>query len=468
MFSVDVNNGGKNTIGRTIVLGRQFEQPIELGNPTSRKKSAKSLVRNESKNDTIAKSSRVLKNFKELEKLYFSLRCRNRHLPFNPSGRFLYSHALSKGPLPRTEGCKEMLIDKFPSTRHSSNDSNNGLACFFDSLSKYLRFTRFKVKAALRQGDSRSSSNLICSVAFDRDKEYFATAGFNKKIKVFEYETVLNENLDIHYPVTEMSSRSQLTAISWNSYIKNHIVSSACDGSVQLWDMTRKQPVVNFQEHQRRVWSVDFSQTDPTKLASAGDDGSVKLWNISQEGSIGTIQATVNVCSVQFPPNSAWFLAFGTADSQVYCYDLRHAKQPMCILSSHRRTVSNIKFLDSLSLVSASTDNSLKLWDLSKSTDGINCNPVMTYSGHRNEKNFVGLSVADGYIATGSESNEVFVYHRSIPIPVTSFKFSSGDSIHAQEIEDMGQFVSSVCWRGSSQTLVAANSRGNLKFLEMI
>ena len=35
-------------------------------------------------------------------------------------------------------------------------------------------------------------------------------------------------------------------------------------------------------EHERRVWSVDFSSADPTMLASGSDDGSVKLWSINQ------------------------------------------------------------------------------------------------------------------------------------------------------------------------------------------
>lgn len=37
---------------------------------------------------------------------------------------------------------------------------------------------------------------------------------------------------------------------------------------------------------------------------------------------------------------------------------------------------------------------------------------VRTFRGHTNEKNFVGLSVNSEYIACGSETNEVFVYHK--------------------------------------------------------
>lgn len=37
---------------------------------------------------------------------------------------------------------------------------------------------------------------------------------------------------------------------------------------------------------------------------------------------------------------------------------------------------------------------------------------LRTYRGHVNEKNFVGLSVNSEYIACGSETNEVFIYHK--------------------------------------------------------
>ena len=49
-----------------------------------------------------------------------------------------------------------------------------------------------------------------------------------------------------------------------------------------MWDVARNQLVMEMKEHERRVWSVDFSLADPTKLASGSDDGTVKLWNINQ------------------------------------------------------------------------------------------------------------------------------------------------------------------------------------------
>ncbi|KAJ6314239.1 hypothetical protein OIU78_017825 [Salix suchowensis] len=278
--------------------------------------------------------------------------------------------------------------------------------------------------------------------------------------------------------------QSKLSSICWNRYISSQIASSNFEGVVQVWDVTRSQVVTEMREHERRVWSIDFSSADPTMLASGSDDGSVKLWSINQamillhllDGvSIGSIETKANVCSVQFPLDSSRSIAFGSADHRIYYYDLRNLKVPLCTLIGHNKTVSYVKFVDMTNLVSASTDNTLKLWDLSMGTSRVIDSPLQSFTGHMNVKNFVGLSVSDGYIATGSETNEarqcqasVFVYHKAFPMPVLSFKFNNTDPLSGHEIDDAAQFISSVCWRGQSSTLVAANSTGNIKILEMV
>jgi E3 ubiquitin-protein ligase RFWD2 len=62
---------------------------------------------------------------------------------------------------------------------------------------------------------------------------------------------------------------------------------------------------------------------------------------------------------------------------------------------------------------------------------------------------------------------QVFVYHKEFPMPVLAYKFSVTDPISGQEIDDQSQFISCVCWRGQSSTLLSANSSGNIKILEM-
>jgi len=117
-------------------------------------------------------------------------------------------------------------------------------------------------------------------------------------------------------------------------------------------------------------------------------------------------------------------------------------------------------------LLSASTDNTLKLWDVKRNNPQTAC--VRTYSGHTNEKNFVGLSAnADGYIACGSEDNVVHLYAKHSSVPVSSYSFSDKPAPVTQHRRDKAGFISSVVWSPDSKHLLAANSKGHLKILAL-
>ncbi|CAL1384813.1 unnamed protein product [Linum trigynum] len=428
-----------------------------------------SMMPSQAQGSLLFKNSRLMKNIKKLEAAYLLTRCRPL-AAVRPLGRSVGRHSQvssdGRGSVVASE--RSSISGLQPRAPHVVARQTGWISPFLEGLCKYLSLSKLKVKANVKQGDMLNSSNLVCSLSFDRDGEFFAAAGVNKKIKVFECDAIINENRDIHYPVVEMASRSKLSSICWNSYIKSQIASSNFEGVVQVWDASRGQVVTEMREHEKRVWSIDFSSVDPTLLASGSDDGSVKLWSINQGVSIGTIKTKANVCCVQFPLDSSRSLAFGSADHRVYYYDLRNSRVPLCTLVGHSKTVSYVKFVDSTTMVSASTDNTLKLWDMSACASRVNDAPLHSFTGHMNMKNFVGLSVSDGYIATGSETNEVVIYHKAFPMPALSYKFNTTDPVSGHEMEDTSQFISSVCWRGKSSTLVAANSTGNIKILEMV
>jgi WD40 repeat protein len=282
-----------------------------------------------------------------------------------------------------------------------------------------------------------------------------------------------------------------------------------------------------------RSWSAGLTrarpraQVDPTRLVSGSDDGTVKLWSVHSEASTATIETKVNVCCVQFSPTNSNLVAFGSANYRVYLYDLRNTSMPLSSIAGHSKAVSYVRFLDSDQLVSASTDSTLRLWDVSRR--GSRCPPPaalrsrlclccrcrwlpllrcsaaastnprpppapppqlsavtreqgpgasapapgaggaeLVLRGHQNDKNFVGLSVLpSGYIACGSENNSVYCYYRSMPVPLASHSFASGEGLHADVVDVGNPFVSSVCWSARHNTLLAANSTGTIKVLAL-
>ncbi|KAG8382161.1 hypothetical protein BUALT_Bualt05G0047900 [Buddleja alternifolia] len=406
----------------------------------------------------VDKDSRLMSNFSQLEAAYFSMRSN-----VQPSDSDLTTHR--DGELLKSRGNWGTM------GKEDKNNTPDRLGGFFDGLCKYARYKKLEVRGILRNGEFNNSANVICSLSFDRDEDYLAAGGVSKKIKIFEFQSLFNDSVDIHYPVVEMANKSKLSCISWNGYIRNYLASTDYDGIVKLWDASTGQVFSQFTEHSERAWSVDFSRVDPTKLASGSDDRLVKVWNINDKKSSCTIRNNANVCCVQFSPDSTHLLSFSTADYKTYCYDLRNVSTPWCILAGHEKAVSYAKFLDAGTLVTASTDNTLKIWDLNKtSSNSLSRDAcISTLRGHTNEKNFVGLSVGDGYITCGSETNEVYAYYKSLPMPITAHKFGSIDPVTGKETEeDNGQFVSSVCWRRKSNMVVAANSSGCIKLLQMV
>lgn len=165
---------------------------------------------------------RLMRNMSQLESAYFLMR--------------------SKIQLPETDATtrsdKDVLQNRenYHQAKKSGEDPNltDRLGNFFNGLCKYARYSKFEVRGTLRNGDFINSANVICSLSFDRDEDYFAAAGVSKKIKIFEFHSLFSDSVDIHYPVIEMTNKSKLSCICWNNYIKNYLASTDYDGIVKV------------------------------------------------------------------------------------------------------------------------------------------------------------------------------------------------------------------------------------------
>ncbi|KAJ3313799.1 hypothetical protein HDU76_002555 [Blyttiomyces sp. JEL0837] len=477
------------------------------------------------------------------------------------------------------------LQDLYFQSRREADGAEGRLGDFSRTLSRFSKVSGFRTLARIHYADKllTGTSSIVSSIEFDKDDDHFATAGVTRKIKIFDYNSVvwdyreqgsnqrqskkmggsitkrrrrdtysLQEEREVdtetedeeggdvasdytlnadeedcddvpRYPVQEMGGRAKISCLSWNPYIKSHLAASDYEGIVTLWDTSVGMAICEFEEHEKRTWSVDFCKIDPVLLASGGDDTKLKVWSTTQKGAVASIESKANICSVKWNPEISHQLAFGSADHNVHYYDLRNPGKPLYILQGHRKAVSYVQFLSRHEMVSASTDCTLRLWDVSSSsvlgrttdagisrlaslldskhvlahrshagivpnlTGGVPTSAVpsrtplsrlgqdsknemlkteslRTYSGHVNEKNFVGLSVnsTGEFIACGSETNSVFAYYSKLSRPLIVHRFGNPlDAINGGEVpdEDPTHFVSSVCWkRNTPDILLAANN----------
>lgn len=340
------------------------------------------------------------------------------------------------------------------------------LGDFGNKLQRFMQYSTIRPIASLNYvSDVLNQSSIVSSIDFDKDGDHFAVAGVTKKIKIYDYQSVISSTVDgNHCPLTQMSCNSKISCISWSHYHHNWLASSDYEGSVVIWDAFKAEKYRVFQEHEKRCWSVDFNSVDPRLLASGSDDAKVKIWSTETSRSVGVIEAKANVCCVQFNPHSAMHLVFGGADHFLHYYDIRNTSRPLSVFKGHKKAVSYTKFIDKDHIVSASTDSELRLWK----TDESAC--VRTFRGHRNEKNFVGLAANGEYVACGSEDNSLYVYYKGFSKSLLTYKFNVVKSVLEPDKNDSEgkEFVSAVTWRANSNVIVAANSQGTIKVLELI
>eukprot|EP00299_Pterocystis_sp_00344_P015980 c7994_g1_i2.p1 GENE.c7994_g1_i2~~c7994_g1_i2.p1 ORF type:complete len:581 (+),score=140.67 c7994_g1_i2:57-1799(+) len=340
----------------------------------------------------------------------------------------------------------------------STDTPADALSVFSQSLSNLTKYSRCKVLSSFRNDSVAGMSNIISSIAFDRNQQLFATGGVTKKIKLFDLQTVVEKSGVVNVPVHEISTQAKLSCLCWNTYIRSQLCSSDYHGVVCLWDAMVGSPLRLFDEHEKRVWSVDCCSHDPTRITSASDDGTVKIWSTNQSKSAITISNKTNVCSVRFNQFTPFHLAFGTADHHIKYIDIRKPTEAVAVLSGHLRAVSYVTFTTPTELVSASTDSSLKVWS-------VNGECLRTLKGHKNEKNFAGLSSQDDLIACGSETNQICIYNRMLSHPVVVHDLNTNEQVSDDEVSP---FVSAVCWCRNSNILVAGNSQGMVNVLEVV
>lgn len=343
---------------------------------------------------------------------------------------------------------------------HRRSMGHHALPHIIDTLVDATSLSTAKKCATIQHIDIlRSNHNLISSIQFNAQSDLFATAGVTKRIKIFDFNAIIQSSSSSststnnhHFPILDIPTQSKISCLSWNPHHLPILAASTYNGHILIHNTQTNTSLHSIQAHSQRAWYVDYSSQKPSLLLSASDDKTVKLWDLHNHPSTPTttLQTSANVCCAKFNPFEPNQFAYGSADHNVYSHDLRQPKTPLCVFEGHWRAVSHLLFLNRSELVSASTDSSCKLWNVEKQQPGL------SYAGHSNDRNFVGLCGSKDFFACGSEDNSVYVYQKRFTGPVVRYPFQSG-----------GAFVSSVAWKPHSKWLVAASNAGSVEIFQL-
>ncbi|MBF2046883.1 MAG: AAA family ATPase [Elainella sp. C42_A2020_010] len=230
----------------------------------------------------------------------------------------------------------------------------------FSPDSQTLATASFDGTAKLWTRDGKPISTLqghqgeVSDVKFSPDGQTIATADFDKTVRLWTRDGTLINTLEGH------QGRVWIVQFSPDGKI---LASAGEDKTVRLWSRDGK-PIQTLTGHQGLVGAVQFSRDGQT-LASISQDRTVKLWSRTGE-LMATLQGHQgSVLDVQFSPDGR-FLVSNSKDGTVKLW--RRDGELLGTLQGHEGPVWSVKYLSPETLISASADHTIRLWELNSDT----------------------------------------------------------------------------------------------------
>ncbi|KAG2456186.1 gem-associated protein 5 isoform X1 [Polypterus senegalus] len=125
--------------------------------------------------------------------------------------------------------------------------------------------------------------------ASQEDASYLLASGSNNAIiYVHNLKNLIVSPPDT--PITMMESyrtltghTAKITGLAWSPHHDGRLVSVCYDGTAQLWDVMKDEPLCNYRGHKGRLLCVQWSPVDPDVIWTGGDDFTVQEWCVSKQ-----------------------------------------------------------------------------------------------------------------------------------------------------------------------------------------
>jgi WD40 repeat protein len=244
-------------------------------------------------------------------------------------------------------------------------------------------------------------SNRIRSVKFSPSGQLIASASYDGTIRLWRRDGTLINVLQAH--------DREINSISFSPDGKV-LASASADGTIKLWhcngELMSSEPYAILREHQGWVASVSFAPDGQT-LASSASDGTIKLWR--REGALlSTLESqNTSVNSVAFSADGQLLISANN-EGKVWLWQQHNGSfpiQPERVIQAHQQRIWSVEWNpDRQTFVTASADNSIKIWRV----DGT---MVETLTGHTSPVFSVSFNPQGNILASASADQTIRLWH---------------------------------------------------------
>ncbi|KAJ1920146.1 hypothetical protein H4219_001519 [Mycoemilia scoparia] len=251
----------------------------------------------------------------------------------------------------------------------------------------------------------------ILSCKFNHSGEHFASASSDKTILLWNtYGECKN------YGILRGHTGAVLE-VCW-SPDDSQIFSASSDNTLGIWDTESGERIRKLKGHTKIVNSCctkpRFSG-ESFIIGSGSDDGTIKIWDSRQKSHVQEFENRWPVTSVCFSANGDTIFS-GSIDNNIIAWDIRMEKHEY-VLKGHSDTVTGLSLapVTGHHLVSASMDNTVRLWDIQPFTTlPTRCEAVYGGAPHGFEKNLIRPSFSndEAMIVSGSGDRSVTIWDK--------------------------------------------------------
>jgi len=261
---------------------------------------------------------------------------------FSPDGKIIVSASDDKtvkiwdlnGKELRTFNCEEKVTSLVfsPNGKTLATAQDNTVKLWDLNGRKIKSFTNdIEVKSVIFSPDNKT----LAAVIEDNTINVWDLNG--RKIKNIKYE---GSNI-----VFSPDSKTVATTDEYNN--------------IKLWDLNGKQLQI-LKGHEQTINNIAFSPDGKT-LASSDSKKIVKLWNLNGKELKSFSGGESDIARIFFSHDGK--IAIATEDNTIELWNLRG--EQLAIIKGHNQSITSIAFNpDGKTLVSASSDSTIKLWDL--------------------------------------------------------------------------------------------------------
>ena len=284
-------------------------------------------------------------------------------------------------------------------------------------------------------------TDYVNSIAFSLDGGFLVSGSDDRTIKLWDIQTGgVIKTFEGH------TDWVRSIAISPN---QSTIASGSRDKTIRLWNTQTGDCYCILSGHNSNVNFISFFPSNPQLLISASDDNTIRQWNtsgyqfgpaykgngvavspdgtcfVSWKGTAATIQSSNSGLVVAklrvygydfqcccFSPNGKSIA--GGVGHTIYIWDITSSDPPIIeTFVSHADYITSLVF--SSSLISLSSDRSIKFWEIGTSTDS---EPTLPTSAPVAS---VSLQADDGIALSSNHNGVVTVWDLSTGLPKASF-----------------------------------------------